>query len=384
MLRFTYQKKQLRLSSGINVDPKYWNAEKELPHPNYYNYIIVRDHLSGISDIITSHSTKGVSIDRLKAEIKAFTNIDNKNVPSFLQVAKSLIEYKKKMGIDPKYFRTLYNRIVEYEEDNNLTLQLSDIDEIFRDSFIIWCRGREYATNTVQRFLKRIREVKLFAIKNKVILDDGFTNTNWKIKKFNTDAFVLSPNEIKKLNQHIPKAQHLKDTKARFLCTYYTGVRISDFKLLQFFRIIEDEGDSFIEFRTIKTDVLVVLPLFDELKVILAEYKGFPKAISDQKQNEYLKELFKAILDYDIRIRKSISYKLRIETVKAYTQVTNHTARRTFATHLYVKGVPLSTIQLILGHSDPTQTVEYIKLESMQKRMSSKELLKILKNSMTR
>lgn len=42
--------------------------------------------------------------------------------------------------------------------------------------------------------------------------------------------------------------------------------------------------------------------------------------------------------------------------------VTPHTLRHTFATHLAMKGMPLSYIQVLLGHDDPRDTHTYARL----------------------
>ena len=42
--------------------------------------------------------------------------------------------------------------------------------------------------------------------------------------------------------------------------------------------------------------------------------------------------------------------------------LTPHTLRHTFAVHLAMKGMPLSCIQVLLGHEDPRQTQLYARL----------------------
>lgn len=381
MVRFSYRKQQIRLSTGISVPEKYWNKTKELPHINYKDYVKVRDDLQKILELILDYTSKDFSVNKIKDQIKHIAEVKNERLPNFVEAMKVLIEFKEESKIKTTAFTTVLNNIIKFQEDNNLVLELSDIDVFFPNKYVNWSNGR-FSTNTLTRTLKRIREVKLFAIANEMIPDDGFEKVKWKLKKFETDSFVLTPEEIDRLIEYDPPKNYLKHTKARWLATYLTGVRISDFKKLNDVRIIKDEEDIFFTFRTAKTDVPVVIPCLPELKKIIEEYSGFPSPISDQKQNEYLKELFEPLLNYDIKIRKSIDYELVEVNVKAYTQVTNHTARRNFATVFYQMGVPLATIQLILGHTKPSQTEEYIKLDSMQKRMSAKELLKILKRNM--
>ena len=57
-----------------------------------------------------------------------------------------------------------------------------------------------------------------------------------------------------------------------------------------------------------------------------------------------------------------IRWLLRVRTEKAEIKknITPHTFRRSFATHLYQKGAGLMTIQKLLGHSSVQTTETYI------------------------
>jgi integrase len=47
---------------------------------------------------------------------------------------------------------------------------------------------------------------------------------------------------------------------------------------------------------------------------------------------------------------------------KRYLQVSTHTARRSFASNLFVKGVPSQTIMKITGHKTEKSFMQYIKI----------------------
>jgi hypothetical protein len=60
-----------------------------------------------------------------------------------------------------------------------------------------------------------------------------------------------------------------------------------------------------IQVFTRKTDQEVIIPQSRRTKEILTKYSGFPRVISNQKMNDYLKEVCTlAGIDSDITIRK--------------------------------------------------------------------------------
>ena len=63
----------------------------------------------------------------------------------------------------------------------------------------------------------------------------------------------------------------------------------------------------------------------------------------------------------DILTRKTIGGKEHIITKKRWQMVTTHTARRSCATNLFLRGVPITTIMLITNHRSEAQCREYIK-----------------------
>lgn len=44
----------------------------------------------------------------------------------------------------------------------------------------------------------------------------------------------------------------------------------------------------------------------------------------------------------------------------------NHTARRSFATNMYLKGVPTISIMAITGHTTEANFLKYIKVDKLQ------------------
>ena len=149
-----------------------------------------------------------------------------------------------------------------------------------------------------------------------------------------------------------------------FLIGAYTGLRFSDFTSIT--------ADN-IRFNTLhieqqKTGKPVSIPMHPIVLNIWKKYGGqLPKVISNQKFNDYLKEVCK-LAGIDSIEQKSITKGgMRLKkSYKKYELVSSHTARRSFATNLYLSGFPTLSIMQITGHRTETAFMKYIKVTANQ------------------
>lgn len=99
-------------------------------------------------------------------------------------------------------------------------------------------------------------------------------------------------------------------------------------------------GAKWINSKRVKTGVDYDVPLFPQVINILEKYDYKLPVLSNQKMNEYLKEI--AVV---FGINKNM---------------TTHMARRTFASIMNEEGVNITAIQRMLGHTKITTTQHYI------------------------
>jgi integrase len=147
---------------------------------------------------------------------------------------------------------------------------------------------------------------------------------------------------------------------------------------------INDIVNDFIDNVNFKTDIPVAIPLHPDVKIILNKRNGnFPRPISDQNFNDYIKEVAKqAGLTEIVLGSKTIEMKdengnpiLDKEGNKIHRKkngkypkhelVTTHICRRSFATNLYGT-IDTLTIMKIIGHSTEKQFLDYIKTTPQQ------------------
>lgn len=135
-----------------------------------------------------------------------------------------------------------------------------------------------------------------------------------------------------------------------------------------------EEGKHILEFKQMKTNKRMVIPVSKEVRQILDKRAGeFPRPISDQKYNEYIKTVCQLAKINEIcegKKRESIApegvtptkndYRDVIGKFEKWELVSSHIGRRSFATNHYGK-IPTTFLIYITGHSTEKQFLSYIK-----------------------
>ena len=118
-----------------------------------------------------------------------------------------------------------------------------------------------------------------------------------------------------------------------------------------------------LKVRTEKTDEEVIIPLHPVAKSILEKYNGTPRLISNQKFNEYIKDVCEIVgLNETITLTRTCGGKKMRITKPKFKFVSSHTARRSFATNAYKAGVPTLAIMAITGHRTEKVFLKYVKV----------------------
>jgi len=177
-------------------------------------------------------------------------------------------------------------------------------------------------------------------------------------------SFKSAKNVIQKIyNYDFSKNKRLERTRDLFIVGCYTGLRFSDFSQLT----SDNIKSELITVKTQKTGEKVVIPLHWTVKNILAKYsetaKGLPRDLSNQRMNDYLKEIGREVkIDEQIHRTQSKDGLKVSKNVSKWELITTHTARRSFATNLYKSGFPSIAIMKITGHRTEKSFMKYIKI----------------------
>jgi integrase len=142
------------------------------------------------------------------------------------------------------------------------------------------------------------------------------------------------------------------------------------------------EGEDIITITTQKTGQTVSIPLFSIPKALLLKYNFAAPKISNQKMNDYLKELGQLVgMDSKIMVIGNKAGKRTDEIVEKWEKFTTHVARRSFATNFYLEGTPISDLMQITGHTTERQFMQYIVIDGKMNaaRFSEKRKARTLK-----
>ena len=282
-----------------------------------------------------------------------------RGIPVTLSLLKDAIKKDKPVNVTFPVFARTYIQESDRKrstKENLLTtitvlqefrpgLDFKDITYTFLRDFEVHLKEKGNSVNTIAKHLRQLRTLVNEAINQGYIPSDAYPFRKYKIKQEKGRKEFLTPDELKRLeNLNVDKKlRHVLDA---FLFCCYTGLRYSDFCQLSPVNFIKVNGKRWLHFTSVKTGVELRLPLHllfeGKALAVLERYDivtDFAKIGPNSEANKYLAQL--AAL---ARIRKHITY---------------HTARHTCATLLVHQGVPITTVQKLLGHTSVRTTEVY-------------------------
>ena len=297
--------------------------------------------------------------DKPKSETKTYTNLSD----FATDYIKSVETIKKKNTLLQN--RQTLGLLIAFETKKRKKITFEKVDLDFYNDFNDYLsQDKGYAVNTVG---KHIQNIKLFL--NEATERGLNTKFDFKSKRFKTtsesvESIYLSEGELMKIYKHdFSKHKKLEHTRDLFIIGCFTGLRFSDFSQLK----TENIKDGQIKVKTQKTGETVVIPVHNTVKEILKKYahtaKGLPRPFSNQKMNDYLKDVGEKVeLDAPI-LHTHTKGGLKVQTsTPKFKLITTHTARRSFATNLFKSGFPAISIMKITGHKTEKSFMKYIKI----------------------
>ena len=113
----------------------------------------------------------------------------------------------------------------------------------------------------------------------------------------------------------------------------------------------------------------MIIPLHPFVKEVYEKYGNrFPKVVHKTHTLQQIRLCAKwAGIDEHTSLSRVRGGRTIVEQGPKYDFVMNHTARRSFATNLYLKNiVPTPSIMAITGHTTETNFKKYIKVDKLQ------------------
>jgi len=164
----------------------------------------------------------------------------------------------------------------------------------------------------------------------------------------------------------------LERARDMFLLLAWTGQRFSDLHKLTAENLKEKDGMRYFLINQQKTNNLCAIPVLEGAAAVLAKYdegKALPRVISNQKFNQYLREVCRQISLTDegkqAGFADIVTHKYnngtKVEKEFFWQAVSAHTARRTFCTISYDRRMPIAQIMQVSGHKSQDVFFLYIR-----------------------
>jgi site-specific recombinase XerD len=377
-----------------SINPKFWNKEnqraketqkfREYPEFNARLNSIANDINNVYRRYLNDNNNEIPSPELLRRlldkEVKKKVPVKNEQ-KSFIELFKEIIDQCKKgvrlnartgkpIGRNTyKTYETVYNHLSNFAASRKKPVTFNTIDlEFYKDYTEYLIKKIKLSSNTIGKHIEVIKYILNEATEMGLNTNLAFKSKKFKSIKEKVDSIYLTTNEIQAIaSLDLSENKRLESVRDLFIIGCYTGLRYSDFSILSPDHI----KNGFIETTQTKTTDPVVIPVHEEVKAIIDKYnRQLPRAISNQKMNDYLKEIGRLKLKgkqepvLNTKVSKSVT-KGGVKVVKTYHKydlISSHTARRSFATNEYLAGTPTITIMAITGHKTEKAFLSYIKL----------------------
>ena len=366
---------QMKISTKQKVNPKFWNKERlkvketisEKNHQHINKELVEIEKVAyKMFNSFTETFKRKPNSEELKNLIEQeyfqnnpmFKKVDKKTILDYFDDYIETIKSTTAHTTVQKYKQAKEN-FKDFQKDKKRIYNTEMIDLKFRNEYVEYLiETKKYAPTTVYRKMKFLRTV-LYFIENLGIKVNPFLhNSRFLTKDIEVDNIALSESEIDEMEKlNLSDNKRLEQVRDLFLVACYTGQRFSDLNKINQSNIIDDE---YIAIRQQKTNEQLTLPLLKVVKTILVKYSYKLPKISNVKFNEYIKEVAK--------LCETLNKQYNGDNKKVRWQmISSHTARRTFVTLNYGKGVDLDTLKLGTGHKQTKTLQTYIKMNDKQK-----------------
>lgn len=380
-LVFRYQAGRLKKATGQQLlNPKCWDAKTQratLDKSRPTVHVQINDVLNSLAAVVIQiyrdFNLGAISIPDFQKEIDYRMEYKARPTPNAPQAVplfdfiQTFIDEKK---VQPrgtwKILQVVFGLLKSYAaERTGGRLAYDDIDFAFFSNFKAWLFAppRLHSTNYAAKVVSVVRQFLRDAQRR------GFhSKTDYQgfaVKKVKTTKIALSFEELETLYRlDLSTNPRLERVRDLFLIGAYTGLRFSDFTRIRPEHIEATSGQTVLNITTQKTGAMVSIPLFLIPLALLRKYNFEAPNISNQKMNDYLKELGQlAGMTGKMIVTGSKGGKREDLTAEKWEKLTTHVARRSFATNFYRDGVPAVVLMKITGHTTEQQFMQYIAID---------------------
>lgn len=356
----TLNKRKLYLSTHVFIGEDQWDAKKQqvINHPMSEDYnALLYSFIVELEQIEMSYWRKGIPITLALMKKSCKSNI-YPEIP-FTKFAYNITMNSTKKETTKANLLTTISKLDEFRSG----ITFKDVNYTFVRDFEHFLKMQKCKTNTIGKHLRQLRTFVNEAINAGYMNIDEYPFRKYSIKNEKTPHLSLSENELNLLRDHDFHNSRMNHVRDAFLFCCYTGLRYSDFINMKNGNLVFDSEHVWLNVKMIKTNINIKLPLDLLFKggalIILEKYgtiERLNKIGTNSRVNFYLKRI-----STDCKFNKVLHW---------------HVSRHTFSVLLIESGLPITTIQRLLGHTSVRTTQVYSEVSSTT---IVKDLLRIQK-----
>ena len=387
-LFFIYYNNRFKYSTGLTILPKNWNAKAQKARENksFVGYSEFNSYLNRLS-IETQNFYRQSITNGFLPTISDFKNHLDKNVtfrakldpikekPSLMAFFAILINEKKNtLSINTiKTHETTLNHLKSYIKSRKIILDYESINFEFLSDFskFMYDPPYELSTNTLSKYIKSLKMVLNEATEREYNNYKLYQNSKFTVKTEKVHDIYLTQSEVDAIYylDLTSQPKGYETVRDLFIIGCCTGLRFSDWHRVRKDQIQTMDGKEVLTIITEKTHQTVSFPIHRYIKELLTKYDNkLPKPLSNQKTNDYLKDIGQwAGITQTIILPTSKAGKREDKEKFKYEHISTHTARRSFATNAYLAGIDSLLIMSITGHTTEREFLKYIKISAEQK-----------------
>lgn len=384
-MRVNFASKRIEFTTGYRIDAAKWDTDKQRVRNGCTNKL--KQSASEINASLLGYYTEIQDIFK-KFEVEEIMPTLEQIKEAFNALHKPIEEEVKPKKSTPNAFYKIFDEFVRdcgrqndwtdstYEKfaavKNHLMnfrdgLTFDFFDEKGLNDYVTYLRDvKEMRNSTIGKQLSFLKWFLRWAFKKGVHQNNAYDSYKPKLKSTQKKIIFLTWEELNRLREfEIPTSKQALDrVRDVFLFQCFTGLRYSDVFNL---RRSDIKGDH-IEVTTVKTSDSLIIELNNHSKAILDKYKDVAfeddkvlPVITNQKMNDYLKELAElAGIDEPVRQTYYRGNERIDEVTPKYALLGTHAGRRTFICNALALGIPPQVVMKWTGHSDYKAMKPYI------------------------
>lgn len=263
-------------------------------------------------------------------------------------------EYEK--GLSTNTMKSYYYELVDYKhylEENYHIINCKDITRKMIENYLKYCSQDKDSSKTIAHKLTAIRNLHQYLLREQIVSDDS-TEFIDRPKLAKTLPNCLSVEEVDMLLDISLDTAFDYRNKAMLELMYGSGLRISELISLTVYDL--DFNNAILRIKG-KGSKERIVPIGEVAVYYLQQYLQRRSELLKKKRCDYL--FLNSRGDGISRqgFFKNLKQILRGKGLNE--NISPHTLRHSFATHLLEGGADLRSIQLMLGHSDISTTRIY-------------------------